>query len=115
MRNVWASRIGHNCESLKLTEAAIINPHYYCYQYAITNPHYYCYQYAITELCGSISVNIKHKIIIKLIADWGRVHHHHHVQEGLGLIPVPCILKMKLVPLSLPRSSYVSSSFWFIL
>ena len=43
------------------------------------------------------------------------IHHHHHVQEGLGLIPVPCILKMKLVPPSLPRSSYVSSSFWFIL
>ena len=41
--------------------------------------------------------------------------HHHHVQEGLGLIPVPCILKMKLVPPSLPRSSYASSSFWFIL
>jgi len=38
-------------------------------------------------------------------------HYHHHVQEGLGLIPVPCILKMKLVPPSLPRSSYVSSSF----
>jgi len=36
--------------------------------------------------------------------------YHHHVQEGLGLIPVPCILKMKLVPPSLPRSSYVSSS-----
>jgi len=43
------------------------------------------------------------------------LYHHHHVQEGLGLIPVPCILKMKLVPPSLPRSSYVSSSFWFIL
>jgi hypothetical protein len=42
-------------------------------------------------------------------------HHHHHVQEGLGLISVPCILKMKLVPPSLPRLSYVSSSFWFIL
>jgi len=41
--------------------------------------------------------------------------HYHHVQEGLGLIPVPCILKMKLVPPSLPRSSCVSSSFWFIL
>ena len=41
-------------------------------------------------------------------------HHHQHVQEGLGLIPVPFILKMKLVPPSLPRSSYVSSSFWFI-
>ena len=37
--------------------------------------------------------------------------HHHHVQEGLSLIPVPCFLKMKLVPPSLPRSSYVSSSF----
>jgi len=43
------------------------------------------------------------------------IHHHHHVQEGLGLIPVPCILKIKLVPPSLPQSSYVSSSFWFIL
>ena len=42
------------------------------------------------------------------------VVHHHDVQEGLGLIPVPCILKMKLVPPSLPQS-YVSSSFWFIL
>jgi len=42
-------------------------------------------------------------------------HHHHHVQEGLGLNPVPCILKIKLVPPSLPRSSYVSSFFWFIL
>ena len=41
--------------------------------------------------------------------------HHHRVQEGLDLIPVPCILKMKLVPPSLPRSSYVSSFFWFIL
>jgi len=40
---------------------------------------------------------------------------HHHVQEGSGLIPVPCILKMKLVPPSFSRSSYVSSSFWFIL
>jgi len=28
----------------------------------------------------------------------GNVRHHHHVQEGLGLIPVPCILKMKMVP-----------------
>jgi len=42
-------------------------------------------------------------------------NQHHHLQEGLGLIPVPCILKMKLVRPSLPRSSYVSSSFWFIL
>jgi len=42
-------------------------------------------------------------------------HHHHHVQEGLGLIPVSFTLKMKLVPPSLPRSSYVSSYFWFIL
>ena len=36
------------------------------------------------------------------------LHHHHHVQQGLGLIHVNCILKMKLVPPSLPRSSYVS-------
>ena len=42
-------------------------------------------------------------------------YHHHHVQEGLDLIPVPFIIKMKLVLPSLPRSSYVSSSFWFIL
>ena len=33
----------------------------------------------------------------------------------IRFVPVPCILKMKLVPPSLPRSSYVSSSFWFIL
>ena len=52
------------------------------------------------------------KVLIKMA---GCHHHHHHVQEGLGLIPVPCILKMKLVPPSLPRASYVSSSFWFIL
>ena len=43
------------------------------------------------------------------------IYHHNRVQEGLGLIPVPCILKMKLVPPSLLRSSYVSSSFWFML
>ena len=49
------------------------------------------------------------------IAGNNKTYHHHHVQEGLGLIPVPCILKIKLVPPSLPRSSYVSSSFWFIL
>jgi len=48
------------------------------------------------------------RIFIKFLASH---HHHHHVKEGLGLIPVPCILKMKLVPPSLPRSSYVSSSF----
>ena len=42
-------------------------------------------------------------------------HHHHHVPEGLGILACSSILKMKLVPPSLPRSSYVSSSFWFIL
>ena len=42
-------------------------------------------------------------------------HHNYHVQEGLGLIPIPFILKMKLVPPSLPQSSYVSLFFWFIL
>ena len=42
-------------------------------------------------------------------------HHHHHVPEGLGMLACSLILKMKLVPLSLPPSSYVSSSVWFIL
>ena len=37
--------------------------------------------------------------------------HHHHVPEGLGMLSCSLILKMKLVPPSLPRSSYVSSSF----
>ena len=39
------------------------------------------------------------------------IHHRHHIQEGLGLIPVPWILKLKLVPPSLPRSSYVLRPF----
>ena len=42
-------------------------------------------------------------------------HHHHLVPEGLGILACSLILKMKLVPPSLPRSSYVSSSVWFIL
>ena len=42
-------------------------------------------------------------------------HHHHHLPEGLGMLSCSLILKMKLVPPSLPQSSYVSSSFWFIL
>ena len=48
---------------------------------------------------------------------WERVHHHHHhhVPEGLGMLSCSLILKMKVVPPSLPRSSYVSSPFWFIL
>ena len=40
------------------------------------------------------------------------IFHHHHVPEGLGMLSCSLILKMKLVPPSLPRSSYVSSSFW---
>ena len=40
--------------------------------------------------------------------------HHHHVLEGLGMLACSLILKMKLVPPSLPRSSYVSSSVWFV-
>ena len=56
-----------------------------------------------------------HSVLIKVTAecmnDLMKIFHHHHVQEGLGLIPVPCILKMKLVPPSLPRSSYVFLSF----
>jgi hypothetical protein len=31
-------------------------------------------------------------------------HHHHHVPEGLGMLSCSLILKMKLVPPSLPRS-----------
>ena len=42
-------------------------------------------------------------------------HHHHHVPEGLGVLSCSLILKMKLVPPSLPWSSCVSSSFWSIL
>jgi hypothetical protein len=42
-------------------------------------------------------------------------HPQHHVPEGLGMLSCFLFLKMKLVPPSLPRSSYVSSSFWFIL
>jgi len=58
---------------------------------------------------------LKHAVLKGPLHHHHHHHHHHHVQEGLGLIPVSCILKMKLVPSSLPRSSYVSSSFWFIL
>ena len=42
-------------------------------------------------------------------------HQHHHVPEGLDMLACSLILKMKLVPPSLPRSSYVSSSVWFTL
>ena len=42
------------------------------------------------------------------------IYHHHHVLEGLGMLACSLILKMKLVPPSLPRSSYVSSSVWFV-
>ena len=68
----------------------------------------------ITEYGLTISVQ-KTKSMAFRGGDPVRTHNHHHVQEGLGLILVPCIIKMKLVPPSLPRSSYVSSSFWFIL
>jgi hypothetical protein len=37
-------------------------------------------------------------------------HHHHRVHEGLGMLSCSLLLKMKLVPPSLPRSSYVPSS-----
>ena len=67
-------------------------------------------------LGGSSSVHIYTQTIQRTGQNKQYIHHHHHhVQEGLGLIPVPCILKIKLIPPSLPRSSYVSSSFWFIL
>ena len=42
------------------------------------------------------------------------IYHHHHVLEGLGMLACSLILKMKLVPPSLPRSSYVSSSVVYI-
>ena len=61
------------------------------------------------------SQHIAHQGEVKFLLPNFEIIIHHHVQEGLGLIPVPCILKMKLVPPSLPWSSYVSSSFWFIL
>jgi hypothetical protein len=41
--------------------------------------------------------------------------HHHHVHEGLGMLSCSLILKMQLVPPSLPWSSCVPSSFWSIL
>ena len=41
-------------------------------------------------------------------------HHHHHVLEELGVLACSLILQMKLVPPSLPRSSYVSSSVCFV-
>jgi len=62
------------------------------------------------------------KITFKRLAAQKAHHHHHHhryhhrhVHEGSGVFTLPCILKMKLAPTALPRSSYVSSSFWFIL
>lgn len=82
--NAWVSRKGHNCESLKLTDAVI------------TNTNHYCYQYAITETCCSVSANIKHKIRIRLTDDrrrdkvWSRKLHKnvldiisHVVMESL--------------------------------
>ena len=38
-------------------------------------------------------------------------HHHHHVPEGLGVLSCSLILKMKLVPPSLPWSSRVLRPF----
>ena len=39
-------------------------------------------------------------------------HHHHHLPEGLGMLACSLILKMKLVPPSLPRSSYNSARYY---
>ena len=39
--------------------------------------------------------------------------YHHHVHEGLRTFPVPWSSRW-IWSLHLPRSSYVSSSFWFI-
>jgi hypothetical protein len=46
---------------------------------------------------------------------YNTVNHHHHVHEGLGVLSCSLILSVKLVPPSLPRSSYVPSCFWSIL
>ena len=60
------------------------------------------------------------KCFFDLLLEWSALclyyckrhhHHHHHVPEGLGMLSCSLILKMKLVPPSLPRSSYVPSSF----
>ena len=42
-------------------------------------------------------------------------NNNNNVHEGLGVFRFSLILKMKLVPPSLPRSTYVPSSLWFIL
>ena len=70
----------------------------------LTMAHQQYAQFLITD-CGKYSYWIHHH----------HHHHHHHVPEGLGMLSCSLILKMKLVTPSLPRSSYVSSSFWFIL
>jgi hypothetical protein len=66
--------------------------------------------------CLQISKNFFRMAIWNLkskIRSWRLLyHHHHHVPEGLGMLACSLILKMKLVPPSLPRSSYDSSSVW---
>ena len=44
-----------------------------------------------------------------------KIHHHHHVPEGLAVLSCSLILKMKLVPPPLPLSSRVPSSFRSVL
>jgi hypothetical protein len=68
----------------------------------------------------NVNINlIRHLLLLFLL--FSSIHilssliHRHYVPEGLNMLSCSLILKMKLVPPSLPRSSYVSSSFWFIL
>ena len=102
--------------------------HYYYYYYY----YYYLWTWRYFDLCtvycilGQQHLNTKgERFICKHLKKktWqiyrpsagNLCHHHHHVSEGLGMLSCSLILKMKLVPPSLPQSSYVSSSFWFIL
>ena len=57
---------------------------------------------------------ISHFIALCPRKNLNKSFHHHHVLEGLGMLACSLILQMKLVPPSLPRSSYVSSSVWFV-
>ena len=57
---------------------------------------------------GLLRVNTKQSSVL---IDTDAYTAKFHVPEGLGMLSCSLILKMKLVPPSLPRSSYVSSPF----
>ena len=73
---------------------------------------YYVYANIVIILCVCVCVKIICTYMLIYIYIYH--HHHHHVLEGLGMLACSLILKMKLVPPPLPRSSYVSSSVWFV-